>query len=74
MSDILLRNAMRAHQTGNYAEAARLCRDILQGAPKNLMALTLLSYVHSQTGNFAEAERLLAESEPIEIFKRREAG
>src|SRR5258707_8693179 len=62
MSDILLQNALRAHQTGNYAEAARLCQDLLRAAPKNLMALNLLGYVHSQTGNFAEAERLLDEA------------
>ena len=66
MSEVLLRNAMRAHQTGNYAEAARLCRDVLQAAPKNLMALNLLGYVHSQTGNFAEAERLLDEAIKID--------
>ncbi len=66
MSDALLRNAVRAHQTGNYAEAARLCRDILQAAPKNLVALNLLGYVHSQSGNFAEAERLLDEAIKID--------
>ena len=66
MNDHLLRSALRAHQAGNNAEAARLCRDILQAAPNNLMALNLLGYIHSQTGNFAEAERLLGEAIKID--------
>jgi protein O-GlcNAc transferase len=66
MNDILLRNALRAHQTGNYAEAARLCQDILRAAPRNLMALHLLGYVQLQTGNFVEAERLLGEAFKID--------
>ena len=62
MNDLLLRSAMRAHQAGDFAEAARLCRDVLRAAPQNFSALNLLSYLHSQSSQFAEAERLLGEA------------
>src|SRR4051812_44610863 len=62
MTDALLQNAFRAQQAGDFAAAARLCRDILRTTPKNHMALNLLAHLHMQTGRMPEAERIFAEA------------
>ncbi len=62
MNDLLLQSALKAHQAGNRAEAARLCRELLRTDPKNFNALYLLGFVEFQNGQFEEAERLLGEA------------
>ena len=62
MNDLLLQSALRAHQAGNRAEAARLCRELLRAEPKNFNALHLLASIHFQKGQFEEAERLIGEA------------
>jgi len=62
MNDLLLQSALRAHQAGNRAEAARLCRELLRAEPKNFNALSLLAFVQFQNGQFEEAERLIGEA------------
>jgi len=62
MTEVLLRNAYRAHERGNRNEAARLCREILRQDPRNFNALYLLSFVLSQSGQLNEAAALMAEA------------
>ena len=62
MNDLLLQSALKAHQAGNRAEVARLCRELLCTDPKNFNALYLLGFVEFQNGQFEEAERLLGEA------------
>ena len=62
MNDVLVQSAWRAHRTGNRDEAARLCREILRGNPKDFNALYLLGFVQSELGRFEEAERLIGEA------------
>jgi protein O-GlcNAc transferase len=65
MSDALLGSAVREHQAGNLAEAARLYGAVLQGAPRNFQALYLLGFIQFQQGCFEEAERLIGEAVKI---------
>ena len=62
MNDALLANALRQHQAGNLAEAARLYATVLRASPRNFQALYLLGFVHSQQGLFEEAARLIGEA------------
>jgi protein O-GlcNAc transferase len=75
MNEILMRDAMGAHRAGNFAEAARLCRDVLRASPQNFPALHLLGYLYSRSGQFEEAARLLGEAvrinpQPDVIYNR----
>ena len=65
MNDALLANAVRQHQAGNLAEAARLYAAILNASPRNFQALYLLGFVHFQQGQFEEAARLIGEAVKI---------
>lgn len=62
MNDALLASALRQHQAGNLAEAARLYSAVLQGAPRNFQALYLLGFIQFQQGRFEDAERLIGEA------------
>ena len=62
MNDLLFQNAVRAHQAGNLAEAARLYTEFLRANPRHFPALFSLGYLNYQAGRFAEAERLLGEA------------
>ena len=55
MNDILLRNALRAHQTGNYAEAADRGRELLAGDPPYAGLLYNVACCESLAGQKAEA-------------------
>ena len=65
MNDALLASAVRQHQAGNLAEAARLYSAVLQGAPRNFQALYLLGFIQFQQGRFEDAERLIGEAVKI---------
>ena len=60
MNDTLLQDAMRLHQAGNLADAARLYSDILRGDPRHLDALFRLGHIHLQNGRHGDAEHLFA--------------
>jgi len=60
MNDALLQNALRFHQAGQLAEAARLYSDVIRGNPANFESLYGLGQIHLQNGRFGDAERLLA--------------
>jgi predicted O-linked N-acetylglucosamine transferase (SPINDLY family) len=60
MNDALLQNALRFHQAGQFAEAARLYSDVIRGNSGNFEALYGLGQIHLQNGRFGDAERLLA--------------
>ena len=62
MTEALLQNAFRLHQSGDIERAARLYREVLLADRRNFHALYLLGFVHSQRGEFAEAERLIGEA------------
>ena len=62
MNDALLASALRQHQAGNLAEAARLYSAVLQGAPRNFQALYLLGFIQFQQGRFEDAERLIGDA------------
>ena len=62
MNDTVLHNAWRAFNAGNYAEAAKLCQDILRADQKHYQALYLFGFIHSRFGQFADAERLIGEA------------
>lgn len=66
MNQALLQDAMRAHQTGNLAEAARLYTQILKGSPRNFQAMYLLGYVHFQKDEFETAERMIGDAIKID--------
>ncbi len=51
----LYANAVRLHQAGGLADAARLCRDTLALVPGHLGALHLLGTIALQSGRAAEA-------------------
>jgi predicted O-linked N-acetylglucosamine transferase (SPINDLY family) len=59
MSEQLLQNAMRLHQTGKLADAARLYKDVLRANPRHFQALYLLGFLHFQKEEFEEAEKLI---------------
>ena len=62
MSEALMQNARRAHQLGNFAEAAQLYAQILRANSKDFSALYALAMVHYDRGAFEDARRLLAEA------------
>jgi len=62
MNEVLLQNAVRLHQAGDLAGAARLYGAILAANPRHFQALYLLGFVHFQRGEFSDAERLIDES------------
>ena len=62
MNDALLNQALRLHQAGQLAEAARIYGTILQTNPRHFQALYLLGFAHFQAGAFADAERLIGEA------------
>jgi protein O-GlcNAc transferase len=59
VQDALLQSALRAHQAGNLAEAARLYSELLRGNPRHAPALYLFGVAHVQTGQFERALSLL---------------
>jgi protein O-GlcNAc transferase len=65
MNDTLLANAVRVHQAGNLAEAARLYSAVLQTSPRNFHALYLLGFVRYQQGNFQDAVRIIGDAVTI---------
>ena len=65
MNDALLASAVREHQAGNLAEAARLYSVVLKGAPRNFQATYLLGFIKMQQGSFDEAEQLIGEAVKI---------
>ena len=60
MNDALIQSAMRHHQAGQLAEAARLYSDVIRSNPSNFEALYGLGQIHLQSGRFGDTERLLA--------------
>jgi predicted O-linked N-acetylglucosamine transferase (SPINDLY family) len=58
----LLQNALRAHEAGNFPEAARLYADALKAEPQNYFALYLFGVLHAQAGSHAQALRLFDEA------------
>jgi predicted O-linked N-acetylglucosamine transferase (SPINDLY family) len=65
MNEALLANAVRLHQAGNLADAARLYSTVLQTNPRNFHALYLLGFVHFQQGRFPDAVQLIGEAVTI---------
>jgi protein O-GlcNAc transferase len=55
----IFQRAMAALQAGNFKDAERLFKDVLQTQPKHVAALNLLGVVLTQVGKFAEAETYL---------------
>ncbi len=66
MNQALLQDAMRAHQTGKLAEAARLYTEILKSSPRHFQAMYLLGYVHFQKDEFETAERMIGDAIKID--------
>ena len=62
MTEALLQNALRRHQSGDLEGAARLYRELLHTDRRNFRALYLLGFVHFQKGEFADAERLIGDA------------
>jgi Flp pilus assembly protein TadD len=62
MTEALLQNALRLHQSGDLERAARIYREVLHIERRNFRALYLLGFVHSQKGEFGDAERLIGEA------------
>jgi predicted O-linked N-acetylglucosamine transferase (SPINDLY family) len=62
VSEALLMNAVRLHQTGDLAGAERLYGAVLRANPRHAQALYLLGFIHSQRGRYDEAERLIGQS------------
>ena len=62
MTEALLQNALRRHQSGDLEGAARLYREVLHTDRRNFRALYLLGFVHFQKGEFADAERLIGDA------------
>ena len=62
MTEALLQNALRRHQSGDLEGAARLYRELLHTDRRNFRALYLLGFVHFQKGEFTDAERLIGEA------------
>jgi predicted O-linked N-acetylglucosamine transferase (SPINDLY family) len=62
MTEALLQNALRRHQSGDLDGAARLYRELLHTDRRNFRALYLLGFVHFQKGEFTDAERLIGDA------------
>ena len=62
MSDAVFQKAVRAHQSGNFAEAARLYSEVLRASPRHFAGLFSFGYLYYQSGQFEEAQRLIGES------------
>jgi tetratricopeptide (TPR) repeat protein len=62
MNELLLQSAVRAHQAGNFAEAARLYGEILRANPRHFQALYALGFLYYQTGRFEEANRIIGDA------------
>jgi predicted O-linked N-acetylglucosamine transferase (SPINDLY family) len=59
-------DALRLHEAGNLAEAARLLADIVRSNPRHFGALYRLGAIQFQIGRFAEAEHLFAAAAKID--------
>jgi predicted O-linked N-acetylglucosamine transferase (SPINDLY family) len=76
MSQILLQSAMRAHQAGNLAEAARLYGEILRTDPRHFPALYSMGVLYYEAAQFEQAQRIIGEAirvnprSPEAIFTR----
>jgi protein O-GlcNAc transferase len=60
MNDLILQNAWRLHQAGQFAEAARLYNQVLNANPRHLGALQMLGYLYFQRGELGDADRVMA--------------
>lgn len=57
--DVMMRQAVESHRLGRIPEAERICRSVLQSAPKRFDAHYLLSLILLGQGQFEAAEREL---------------
>ena len=57
-----LRQAMAAHQAGNFDAAEILYRRVLDVDAKQFPVLFMLGVLHAQRGNFPEAENVLCDA------------
>jgi predicted O-linked N-acetylglucosamine transferase (SPINDLY family) len=62
MNDALLQSAVRAHQAGNLAEAARLYDEVLRANPRHFPAMYAMGFLHYQIGRFEEASRIIGDA------------
>jgi protein O-GlcNAc transferase len=58
MNELLFQSAVRAHQAGNLAEAARLYGEVLRADPENCDVLCMLGALNAHRGQVQEANRL----------------
>ncbi len=65
MSEALLAQALRSHQSGQLAEAARLYAAVLRAEPRHFQALYLLGFINFQQGQFEQAARLIGDAVKI---------
>jgi len=65
MSEALFRDAVRSHQGGDLADAARLYGAVLSADPRHFQALYLLGFVRYQQGAFDQAEKLIGDAVKI---------
>lgn len=64
--DYVLQSAMRLHQAGNLAEAARLYNQVLRTNPKHFGALQMLGFLHFQRAEFEDAAQIMAKALKID--------
>jgi len=62
MNGPLLQGALRAHQSGNLAEAARLYGEVLRADPRHFQALFGMGEVYYQAGRYEDAQRLVGDA------------
>jgi predicted O-linked N-acetylglucosamine transferase (SPINDLY family) len=62
MNDSVLRNAMRAHQAGNFNEATRLYGEVLRADPLNFQALYAMGAIYYEATRFEDAQRLIGDA------------
>jgi len=62
MNDRLVQSAVRAHQAGNLAEAARLYGEVLRANPRHFPAMYAMGFLHYQVGRFEEASRIIGDA------------